>query len=95
MVLQLEADPVLLESAEWWLEVGCWWTKLVKQNISRHRGGQEDKRVGSEVASLGGPPAAHLAAYLCATQWMTVGWPPWGGCPLAAVQQADNAIFVG
>ncbi len=66
--------------AEWWLEVSCWWPKPGKQNISRHRGGQEDKRVGSKVASLWQPAgsspcsplAAHLEAYLCATQWTRV-----------------------
>ncbi len=71
----LEADPVPLESANWELEVGCWWQKPVKQNISRHRGGQEDKRVGSVEAccrqstgsrpplSLLSYPLAHLCAY--------------------------------
>ncbi len=57
---RLEADPVWLESVEWWLEVGCWPPKPVKQNISRHRGGPEDKRVGSVVACpwrpAAGPP---------------------------------------
>ena len=58
---RLEADPVLQESAEWQLEIGCWRPKPVKWNMSRHRGGQEDKRVGSEMASLW---QAHLAALL-------------------------------
>ncbi len=49
---RLEADPVPLEWAEWWLEGGCLQPKKVKQKISRHRGGKEDKRVGSEVAIL-------------------------------------------
>ena len=40
---RLEADPVPLEWAEWRLEVGCWRPKPVKQNIIRHKGGQEDK----------------------------------------------------
>ena len=55
-----KADPVPLGLAEWWLQVGCWRLKPVRQNISRHRGGREDKRVGSVAAcrqrSAGGPP---------------------------------------
>ena len=47
---RLEAGPMLQGSAEWQLEVGCWQPKLVKQNISRHRGGQEDHKVGSVAA---------------------------------------------
>ncbi len=47
---RLEADPVPLGLAKWWLEVGCWLPKPVKQNISRHRGGHADKRVGSVAA---------------------------------------------
>ena len=57
---RLEADPVWLGSVEWWLEVGCWTPKPVRWNISRHRGGQDDKRVGSVAACpwrpAGGPP---------------------------------------
>ena len=45
-VTRLEANPVLLESAEWWLQVSFWKPKPVKWKISRHRGGHEDKRVG-------------------------------------------------
>ncbi len=47
---RLEADPVPLGSAEWWLEGGYWPPKPVKWNISRHRGRQEGKRVGSVAA---------------------------------------------
>ncbi len=47
---RLKADTVWLGSVEWWLEVGCWPPKPVKWNISRHIGGQEDKRVGSVAA---------------------------------------------
>ena len=49
---RLKADPGLLRLAEWRLQVSFWSPKPVKQKISRHRGGQEDKRVGSIVASL-------------------------------------------
>ena len=56
---RLEADPVPLGSAKWWCEVGCCLPKQVKQNMSRHRGRQENKRVGSVAAchwrSAGGP----------------------------------------
>ena len=52
----LEADPMPLGLAEWRLEVSCWRPKLEKQKISRHRGGHEDKGVGSEVGS---PPLCH------------------------------------
>ena len=58
---RLEADPVPVGSAEWQLGLGCWWPKPVKWNISRRRGGQEDKKVGSVAA--GGPPMAHLATH--------------------------------
>ena len=76
---RLEADPVLLESAEWWLEVGCWWPKPVKWNISRHRGGQEDKTVGSKVTSLwwpaGGPPCRMpLCHPVYKGRLATIGW---------------------
>ena len=67
---RLGADPVWLELVEWWLEVGCWPPKPVKRNISRHRDGQEDKRVGSV--------AAHLANQSSATQWVRVGLPTSG-----------------
>ena len=50
---RLEAHPVPLESAEWLSAVGR--PKPVKWKISRHRVGPEDKRVGSEVASLWQP----------------------------------------
>ena len=57
---RLEADLVWLGSVEWLLEVGCWPPKTVMQNISRHRGEQEDKMVGSVMAcpqqSAGDPP---------------------------------------
>ena len=43
---RLGADPVLLESAEWQLLE----TKTIAILKSRHRGGQEDKRLGSEAA---------------------------------------------
>ena len=74
---------MLLGSAEWQLEVVCWSLKLVKWNISWHRGGQEDNRVGSVVTccwwSAGGPlcnpplchpPYKHFLAVL--------SWPPSG-----------------
>ena len=72
---------MLLELAEWELEMGCWQPKPVEQNISRHRSGEEDKRVGSEVAShwqpAGGqpcsPPLCHLVdeGQLAAMGWLS------------------------
>ena len=41
-----------------------------------------------------GPPEAHLAAHLCATQWLRVRWPQWGGWPLKACSRAAGAMFV-
>ena len=51
----LEVDPVPMGSAEWWLQVGCLSPKSVKRKINRHRGGHENKRVGSEAGSLWRP----------------------------------------
>ena len=85
---RLEANPVLLELAEWRHQVGWWRPKPVMQKISRHR-------VGSEVAASSGPLEADLTAHLCATQWMGVGWPPWGGCPQEVHWRAAGAMFVG
>ncbi len=51
-----EDDPVPLGLAECRLEVSCWPPKPVKRNISRHRGGQEDERVGSVWQAAGGLP---------------------------------------
>ena len=50
--LRPEADPEPPGLAEWRLGVGCWPPKSVKWNMSRHRGGQEHKRVGSVAAHL-------------------------------------------
>ncbi len=88
---KLEVDPVPLEMAEWQLQVGCWRPRPVKWKISRHRGGQEDKRVGSEMASLRqpaeGPPLCHpVDERRLATK---------GGCTLAAHLRAAGAMFVG
>ena len=63
----------------------------MKWKVRRHRGGSGYKRVGSEEAS----PQKHLAAHLCATQWLGVGRPPWGGWPLEALWRAAGAMFVG
>ncbi len=41
-----------------------------------------------------GPPEAHLAAYLCVTQWMSGGWPPWGSWPPEVIWRAA-AILQG
>ena len=67
----------------------------MKCKISRHRGEPEDKRVGSEVASLWRPVGGPFAAHLCATQWMRGGSPPGDGCPPAACQRATGVMFVG
>ena len=45
--------------------------------------------------SLQKPSGAHLAAHLCTTRWLRVGWPPWGGWPLGILGRADGAMFVG
>ena len=42
---RLEADPVLLQLAEWWFQVGWLRPKPLKWNNRRYRGGSEDKRV--------------------------------------------------
>ena len=83
---RLEADPLQLELAEWWLEVGCWRPKPVKQNISRHIDGQEDKRVGSEVASLrqaaSTPPCSPPLCHPVDEGWLaTMGWLSSSGRP--------------
>ncbi len=85
---RLEADPMLLELAEWWLRVGCGQPNPVKWNISRRRGGQEDKKVGSEVASLqqpaSGPPCSPPLCHpvdkgrLAAMGWMSSSGLPVG-----------------
>ena len=76
---RLEADPVPLELAEWGLQVSCWRPKPVKWKISGHRGGQGDKRVGSEVASLwqpaGSPPCSPSLCHAMDEGWLAaMGW---------------------
>ena len=53
--MRLKADSLWLGLVEWGVEVSRWPPKPVKQNISQHRGRQEDKRVGS-VAAVRSPP---------------------------------------
>ena len=67
--IRLEADPVLPESAEWRLLVGCWRPKPVKWKISRHRGGQEDKRLKG-----GQPPVAQQQPTLQPTSLPPSRW---------------------
>ena len=61
----------------------------MKQKSRRHKGGSHQQGVGSE------PLEAHLAAHLCATQWLTEGWPLQGGWPKEALWRAADAIFLG
>ena len=84
--MRLEADPVPLGLAEWQLVVSYWPLKPVKWNISRHRGGQEDKRVGSVAACCWqytsgppcNPPLCHpVGEGQLAVQW----WLASGGLP--------------
>ena len=83
---RLEANPVPLESAEWRLQVSCWRPKAVKQKINRHRGGQENKRVGSEVTSLwwptSNPPCSPLLCHAVDEGLLaTMGWLSSSGLP--------------
>ena len=48
---RLEANPVPLGLAVRWLQVSWWRLKPVKWKISRDRGRQEGKSVGSETGS--------------------------------------------
>ena len=67
----------------------------MKWNIRRHRGGSWDKKYAQRRLASGGPPEAHLAAHLCATQWLRGGWPPLGGWPLATLWRAARAMILG
>ncbi len=78
---------MLLEEAVWWHQGGYWRPEPVKRNVRRHRTRPGGERVGSEEGSLWKPSEAHLAAQLCATQWMRAGlhgvaglWGPLKGC---------------
>ena len=84
--MRLKADPLWLGSVEWRFEVGCWLPKPVKWNISRHRGGQKDKRVGSVAAchwwSIGGPPCKLTLNHPVGEGWLADQWQLAPGGPL-------------
>ena len=86
-LMRPEASPVPLGLAEWWLEVGCWLPKPAKQNISRHRGGQEIKRVGSVVAchwlAAGSPPCNPTLSHPVGEGWLADQWQLASGSPPA------------
>ena len=77
---RLEDNPVPLESAEWWVQVGCWRPKPVKWKISGHSSGREDKRASLEVAYLRWPTGGPL---LCNPvdegQLAAIGWLSFNG----------------
>ena len=57
---------------------------------------EAQRRVRGKSRLRGGRrPEAHLAAHRCATQWLRIGWPTWGGWPVEALWRAAGALFVG
>ena len=79
---RLEADPVLVELAEWRLQVTCWRPKPVKWKSVGTQTGNRIKESAQRWPASGGLPAAHFTAHLYATQWVRVGWLPWGAAVL-------------
>ena len=84
---RLQANSVPLGSAEWGLDVGLWPPKPVKWNISRHRGRQEDKSVGSVVAccqrSDGSPTCNLTLSHPVGEGWLANQWQLASGSPPA------------
>ena len=76
---RLEADSVLLEEAEWGHQIGYWRPEPVKWKVRWHRGGSEDKRVGSEEASFQrpsvGPPCRTPLCHPVAERQLATGAP--------------------
>ncbi len=64
----------------------------MKLKITRHRDRSEVDRLGGgqPLEATEGPSCSPP----CGTQWLRVGWPPWGGQPLEACCRAAPATLV-